>query len=143
MLLPGLGLNYQRGPVNVFAGLHRGYTPPSSGALKVTNFGQDAGAGGLDLAPEKSWNLEAGVRSRGPALTLEACAFRLRIEDLVAAGRGTAFRNLGEVETYGLETALALSTSRLGPVLPDLHLAHTWAADPDPERPRHLGHPGR
>ena len=126
VLLPGLGLNYQRGPVNVFAGLHRGYTPPSSGALKVTNFGQDAGAGGLDLAPEKSWNLEAGVRSRGPALTLEACAFRLRIEDLVAAGRGTAFRNLGEVETYGLETALALSTSRLGPVLPDLHLAHTW-----------------
>ena len=126
VLLPGLGLNYQRGPVNVFAGLHRGYTPPSSGALKVTNFGQDAGGGGLDLAPEKSWNLEAGVRSRGPALTLEACAFRLRIEDLVAAGRGTAFRNLGEVETYGLETALALSTSRLGPVLPDLHLAHTW-----------------
>ena len=126
VLLPGLGVNYQRGPVNLFAGVHRGYTPPSSGALKLTNFGQDAGAGGLDLKPEKSWNLEAGLRSRGPALTLEACAFLLRVEDLVAAGRGTAFRNLGEVETYGLETALALHASGLGPVLPDLHLAHTW-----------------
>ena len=126
VLLPGLGVNYQRGPVNLFAGVHRGYTPPSSGALLITNFGQDTGAGGLDLKPEKSWNLEAGVRSRGPALTLEACAFLLRIEDLVAAGRGTAFRNLGEVETWGLETALGLAASRLGAVVPDLHLSHTW-----------------
>ena len=143
VLLPGLGVNYERGPVNLFAGVHRGYTPPSSGALKLTNFGQDAGAGGLDLKSERSWNLEAGARSRGPGLALEACAFWLRIEDLVAAGRGTAFRNLGQVETYGLETALALSTSRLGAVLPDLHLAHTWLRTRITQRPRHLGHPGR
>lgn len=126
VLLPGFGLNYRFGQFNAFAGVHRGYTPPSSGALKVTNFGQDAGAGGLDLEAEKSWNMEAGLRSDGRWLTLEASAFLLKIEDLVAAGRGTAFRNLGKVDTYGLETALGLATSRLGPVLPDVNLSYTW-----------------
>ena len=126
VLLPGLGLNYQFGRFNAFAGVHRGYTPPSSGTLKVTNFGQDADAGGLDLKAEKSWNMEAGVRAWGPGLTLEAAAFRLQIEDLVAAGRGTAFENLGKVETYGLELALGLATSRLVWLLPDVHLSYTY-----------------
>ena len=126
VLLPGFGLNCRVGRFNAFAGIHRGYTPPSSGALKVTNFGQDAGAGGLDLEAEKSWNMEAGLRSDGRWLTLEASAFLLKIEDLVAAGRGTAFRNLGRVDTYGLETALELATSRFGPVLPDVNLSYTW-----------------
>ena len=126
VLLPGFGLNYRLGRFNAFAGVHRGYTPPSSGALKVTNFGQDAGAGGLDLEAEKSWNMEAGLRSDGRWLNLEASAFLLKIEDLVAAGRGTAFRNLGKVDTYGLEAALALATSRIGPLLPDVNLSYTW-----------------
>ena len=126
VLLPGFGLNCRFGRFNAFAGVHRGYTPPSSGALKVTNFGQDADAGGLDLEAEKSWNIEAGLRSGGQWLTLEASAFLLKIEDLVAAGRGTAFRNLGKVDTYGLETALALATSRLGSLLPDVDLSYTW-----------------
>ena len=126
VLLPGLGVNYQFGRFNAFAGVHRGYTPPSSGTLKVTNFGQDAGIGGLDLKAEKSWNMEAGVRSWGPKLTLEASAFLLKIEDLVAAGRGTAFKNLGKVDTYGLELALGLATSRLAWILPDVNLSYTY-----------------
>ena len=126
VLLPGLGVNYQFGRFNAFAGVHRGYTPPSSGTLKVTNFGQDAGVGGLDLKAEKSWNMEAGVRSWGPKLTLEASAFLLKIEDLVAAGRGTAFKNLGKVDTYGLELALGLATSRLAWILPDVNLSYTY-----------------
>ncbi len=126
VLLPGMGVNYQFGRFNAFAGVHRGYTPPSSGTLKVTNFGQDAGAGGLDLKAEKSWNMEAGVRSWGTGLTLEASAFLLKIEDLVAAGRGTAFKNLGKVDTYGLELALGLATSRFALILPDVNLSYTY-----------------
>ena len=126
VLLPGLGVNYQFGRFNAFAGVHRGYTPPSSGTLKITNFGQDAAAGGLDLQAEKSWNMEAGVRSWGPRLALEASAFLLKIEDLVAAGRGTAFKNLGKVHTYGLELALDLATSRFAFVLPDVNLSYTY-----------------
>ena len=126
VLLPGMGVNYQFGRFNAFAGVHRGYTPPSSGTLKITSFGQDADAGGLDLKAEKSWNMEAGVRSWGPGLTLEASAFLLKIEDLVAAGRGTAFKNLGKVDTYGLELALSLATSRFALILPDVNLSYTY-----------------
>ena len=143
VLLPGLGVNYQRGAVNLFAGVHRGYTPPSSGALLITNFGQDAGSGGLDLKPEKSWNLEAGVRSRGPALTLEACAFLLRIEDLVAAGRGTAFRNLGQVETSRPRDGPGPVHLPPGPGPARPPPRPYLAADPDRQRPRQVGHPGR
>ena len=89
VLLPGIGLNYEVGQVNLFGGIHRGYTAPSSGALKITNFGQNVESGGLDLEPEKSWNMEVGVRSWIPGIILETSTFLIQIEDLVAAGRGT------------------------------------------------------
>ena len=127
VLLPGLGLNYQFDRFNLFGGIHRGYTPPSSGALRITNFGQNTTtAGGLDLKAEKSWNMEVGLRSWRPGLTLEATAFLIKIEDLVAAGRGTAFKNLGKVDSYGLEVGLALATSRFAAVLPDINLSYTY-----------------
>ena len=65
VVLPGIGANYQLGRFNLFGGVHRGYTAPSSGALKITNFGQSGDAAGLDLKAEKSWNMEAGFRSCG------------------------------------------------------------------------------
>ena len=126
VLLPGFGVNYSIGRFNAFAGIHRGYTPPSSGTLKVTKFGDRAAAGGLDLKAEKSWNMEVGVRSWHPGLTLEATGFLIKIKDLVAAGRGTAFKNLGRADTWGLETGLALTTSRYSWLFPDIHLAYTF-----------------
>ena len=126
VLLPGFGVNYSIGRFNAFAGIHRGYTPPSSGTLKVTNFGDSAEAGGLDLKAEKSWNTEIGVRSWHPGLTFEATGFLIKVKDLVAAGRGTAFKNLGRVETWGLEAGLAFSTSRNYWLFPDIHLAYTY-----------------
>ena len=126
VVLPGVGANYQLGPFNLFGGIHRGYTAPSSGALKITNFGQNVDAGGLDLKAEKSWNMEAGFRSWRPGLTLEVSGFLLKISDIVAAGRGTAFKNLGKVDNYGLETALAIGVSRFAPILPDVNLAYTY-----------------
>jgi Fe(3+) dicitrate transport protein len=126
VLLPGIGLNYELGAYNLFAGVHRGYTPPSSGTLQIVRFGADVEDGGLDLRPETSWNYEAGIRGSLPWLAFEAAVFRMEIEDLVAAGRGTAFRNLGRVNTAGLELGATARGSALSRFLPDLNLAYTY-----------------
>ena len=126
VLLPGIGANYELGPFNLFGGIHRGYTAPSSGALKITNFGQSVDAGGLDLKPEKSWNMEAGFRSWIPGVVVEAAGFLIKVEDLVAAGRGTAFKNLGKVDLSGLEMAMTLGVSEFVSILPDLNLSYTY-----------------
>ena len=126
VVLPGIGANYQLDRFNLFGGVHRGYTPPSSGTLKVTNFGQNTISGGLDLKAEKSWNLEAGMRSRGTLLNMEVTAFLISIENLVAAGRGTVFKNLGKVNSRGVELSLACATSRYLAILPDFNLSYTY-----------------
>ena len=126
VVLPGIGANYQFARFNLFAGIHHGYTPPSSGTLKLTNFGQDFADGGLDLKAETSWNIEMGIRSWRPGLTLEVTSFLVKIKDLVAAGRGTAFKNLGKVDNYGLEVGLNLAASRYASPLPDINLTYTY-----------------
>lgn len=126
VLLPGIGLNYEIGKLNLFGGIHRGYTAPSSGALKVTNFGQNVEVGGLDLKPEKSWNMEIGFRTWLPGVNIETAGFLITIEDLVAAGRGTAFKNLGRVNLAGVETAVRLEISEFVSLLPDFNLSYTY-----------------
>ncbi len=126
VFLPGFGVNYRIGQYNAFAGIYRGYTPPSSGTLKVTNFGENVATGDLDLKPEKSWNMEIGVRSWRPGFRMEATGFLVRVSDLVAAGRGTAFKNLGKVETRGLELGLEIGTSLIHTAIPDLNLSYTY-----------------
>lgn len=125
VLLPGVGINYNLGAYNLFGGVHRGYTPPSSATLKIVNFaaGSDT-TRGLDLRPEKSWNTEAGLRGRGSWGSFEATAFHLYIQDLV--GGRTVFKNLGQVQTYGLELASTLGASALWAGLPDMHLSYTY-----------------
>ena len=126
VILPGFGTNFKAGQYNFFAGIHRGYTPPSSGTLKVTNFGENIDAGGLDLKAEKSWNIEAGIRSWQPEKSIEAAVFMINIEDLVAAGRGTAFKNLGKANTRGVEIGLSYDFSSLFTPMPELHLGYTY-----------------
>lgn len=126
VLLPGIGVNYEIGQVNLFGGIHRGYTAPSSGALKITNFGQNAEVGGLDLKPEKSWNMEVGFRTWFTGLNIETAGFFITVEDLVAAGRGTAFKNLGRVNLAGVETAIKFGISEFISMFPDLNLTYTY-----------------
>ena len=126
VLLPGIGLNYEVGQFNLFGGIHRGYTAPSSGALKITNFGQNVGAGGLDLEPERSWNMEVGFRSWMRGVTIESAGFFITVEGLVAAGRGTAFKNLGKVNLSGVETSMRFDVSEFISVLPDLNFTYTF-----------------
>lgn len=132
VLLPGLGLNYALpGHVNLFVGVHRGYTPPSTSTLQILNFGDNKGvSGGLDLRSEKSWNSELGARLTQKYLAAELCAYSLYIEDLVAPATGATFRNLGKAMTYGIEAMLEAKAAGLNPsvlstVLPDLRLTYT------------------
>lgn len=126
VLLPGFGINYQIDSFNLFAGIHRGYTPPSSGAVKIASLRDDVEDGGLDVKPEKSWNKELGIRGQTDFYNVELTGFHLSVTDMVAAGVGTAFKNVGKVDTYGLEMMGKLAVSRKVSWLPDVHVTYTF-----------------
>ena len=122
-VLPSISFIKSFNKFNLFGGIHRGYTAPSSSTLKVTNFVIETG---LDLKSEKSWNKEIGIRSKGKSnlLDYEFSLFHLVVENMVAAGRGTIFDNLGKIAMYGTELGLKINTSQKG--LPDIHISHTY-----------------
>ncbi|MEF8796902.1 MAG: TonB-dependent receptor [Salinivenus sp.] len=138
--LPGLGFNlnlgrYDLGPYggdgqfNLFGGVHRGYTPPSSATFQIVGFGDPEAVAddedGLDLRAEKSWNSELGLRGRTDAVDLEVTGFHLYVEDLV--GGRTAFRqNLGVVQSYGLEARGTLDAGVWADPLPTLRGSYTY-----------------
>ncbi len=133
VILPGIGFINNFYGVSLFGGIHRGFTPPSSGALKILNFGENPNGGGLDLKAEKSWNKELGLRGDLSLIKYEISGFHVGIENLVAAGRGTAFKNLGKVQTYGLELQTSLMFSKVKTaiasmsfLLPDLNISYTF-----------------
>ena len=83
VLLPGLGFINQFQSMSLFGGIHRGFTPPSSGALKILNFGENStDEGGLDIQAEKSWNKEIGLRGSLAILNFELSGFHVDIENL-------------------------------------------------------------
>ena len=126
VLLPGIAFSKSMAGMNLFGGIHRGFTPPSSGALKILNFGEGLDDSGLDLDAEKSWNKELGVRGTMSLVEYEIAGFHIDIENLVAAGRGTAFKNLGKVASQGLETRLGITLSEISSLLPNIHVAYTF-----------------
>jgi Fe(3+) dicitrate transport protein len=128
VVLPGIGANIGLAEgVNLFTGIHRGYTPPSTSTLNFI-FSGSADAAGLDLRSEKSWNAEFGLRAHDALASAEVSAFALFIEDMVAPANGTTFKNLGAMRTNGLEASGSLRASRLSPWLPDAHFAYTLMA---------------
>ena len=126
VLLPGIGFSKDISSLQIFGGIHRGFTPPSSGALKILSFGTNSESTGLDLDAEKSWNKELGLRGNVSLINFELSAFHVGIENLVAAGRGTAFKNLGKVNTMGMELNTVFSLSKSFNLLPDFHLSYTF-----------------
>lgn len=127
VLLPGIGFNYQVSKINVFGGIHKGFTPPSSSALIILNFGSEDT--GLDLLPELSWNSELGFRGYFPFASFEICGFHLLIDNLVAAGKGTTFQNLGKVRTAGIEGELHIHLDNLIKklrFLPQINVSYTY-----------------
>ena len=121
--MPGIGFNFNSNNYKIFGGIHRGFTPPSSGALNILNFGDLDG--GLDVKAEKSWNKELGLRYNQSILNFEVTYFHIDIEDMVAAGRSMAFNNLGKVVSKGIEFSSELKFSNYNKFLPTLFLTYT------------------
>ena len=126
VVLPGIAFSKSINGLNIFGGIHRGFTPPSSGALKILNFGEGLEDSGLDLDSERSWNKEFGFRGRSSLLDYEFAGFHIDIENLVAAGRGTAFKNLGKVTTQGIEARTSLLLSNIFSLLPDMDISYAF-----------------
>ena len=126
VMLPGIAFSKSYNNLNVFGGIHRGFTPPSSGALKILNFGEGIEDSGLDLDSERSWNKEFGVRGKSSLIDYEIAGFHIDIENLVAAGRGTAFKNLGKVTTQGLELRTSLLLSNVFSLLPNIDVSYAF-----------------
>ncbi|MEM9023137.1 MAG: TonB-dependent receptor, partial [Bacteroidota bacterium] len=127
VVLPGLGISYRWKDYTFFGGIHRGMTPPSNGTLLTLDFGQTDSTDfdGLDLKAETSLNTEVGVRTNQAYFTAEVAGFHLRIQDMIAAARGTSFTNLDKVTSTGIESAVTLKLSNINPWLPDLFATYT------------------
>ncbi len=103
--IPGLGVSYNPSAAfTAYAGVHRGFAPP-----RVEDVISNSTGGSIDLAPEMSWNYEAGVRARPfRAAALEAAFFRIKFENQivpasVAGGTGAVLTSAGETSHQGAE----------------------------------------
>ena len=113
-LIPGFGVAYN--PLKnttVFAGVHRGFAPPSTSDI-LTNRG-----GIVDLDAELSWNYEIGIRTRPTdGVTFDAAFFRNDYENQiipssVAGGVGSTRTNAGTTLQQGVEFNSRIDTSNI------------------------------
>jgi Fe(3+) dicitrate transport protein len=138
--LPSLGFNWNLGTatlsrhvgdanVRLFGGVHRGYTPPSSATFAIVGFDPPsataAGDDGFNLTSETSWNSELGLRARATAGQVQVTGFHLYVEDLVG-GRTRFQKNLGVVQSYGVEVSSTVDGHALSPPLPTLDVSYTY-----------------
>ena len=113
-VIPGFGVAYN--PFNnttIFAGVHRGFAPPSTSDI-LTNSG-----GIVDLDAELSWNYEFGIRTRPlESISFEAAFFRNDYENQilpssVAGGVGSTNTNAGETQQQGFELNTRIDSNRI------------------------------
>jgi len=135
--LPGLGFNLNlgrtdlgasvgEGQFNLFGGVHRGYTSPSSATFRTLGVNEPRrGEPAFDLQAEKSWNSELGLRGRSGAGQFQFTGFYTYVEDLVG-GKTRFTQNLGVVQSYGLETQTTIEGSAFASALPTLNVSYTF-----------------
>ena len=126
-VIPSLGITQDFGFATVFAGAHRGFSPPTTADLI-----DDATGDTVDLDAEESWNAELGLRARPqPGLALEATAFRNDFEQQTAVGSiagGSTPLATGETLYQGVELVGRSEFGRLfnSAHNPFVQLAYTW-----------------
>jgi len=107
VLVPGIGVSYGfAGESSVFAGAHKGFSPPGPGTDQNTK-------------PEESVNYELGGRYSNRRLHVHALGFFNDYQNLLGrdtfsgggSGSGDLY-NAGSVHTYGLEASLGLELLR-------------------------------
>ncbi len=113
-LIPGFGVAYNPfDNTTIFAGLHRGFAPPSTSDILTNN------GGVVNLDSELSWNYEAGIRTRPvKAASVEATYFRNDYENQivsssVAGGAGSTRTNAGATLQQGFELNVRFDSASL------------------------------
>jgi Fe(3+) dicitrate transport protein len=111
-VLPGIGATYSPFKnYTFFAGVHRGFAPPSISDA-ITGAFSPGPSGINDLDSELSWNYELGLRSTplqwlGYELTLFEMDFQNQIvSQSVAGGAGATLTNAGRTRHRGIEFAV-------------------------------------
>lgn len=109
-LLPGAGVSYDVSDnVGVFAGLHRGFSPPGMPSTS---------SGSAQASAEKAWNYELGVRSTYGGVRTALVAFLCDYQNILGSdnlsgggvGTGNMF-NAGTATVKGLEFSAASDVS--------------------------------
>jgi Fe(3+) dicitrate transport protein len=113
-LIPGVGFAYSGLPrMTVFAGVHRGFSPPRAEDIIGNN------GGVVELEPEKSWNYELGVRTSPiDGLIFEVAGFSLDYENQIvpaslAGGVGSLLTNGGRTLQQGVEGSATVDSGRI------------------------------
>ena len=128
VFIPGLGVSAEASrTVTLFGGVHRGFAPS-----RPEDLIDNASGRVLELAPELSWNWEAGGRWRPRAgLEVEATSFHLAfanqvIPASVAGGAGATVTSAGRTVHTGLEAEARLTRAGRGAWVPFASVAATW-----------------
>jgi Fe(3+) dicitrate transport protein len=114
-IIPGAGVSYALSDTTTFfGGIHRGFAPPRTEDVISNATGQV-----VELDAERSWNMEAGVRSMIRAgLQVDASLFRMQYENQVvpasiAGGAGATLTNGGQTLHQGFELSGRLDSAAL------------------------------
>lgn len=143
--VPGAGTSFTAAGLTVFAGVHRGFAPP-----RVEDIISNTTGASVELDPERSWNYEAGVRTRGgETWQASATVFRLDysnqiVPSSVAGGIGATLTNGGETLHQGVEAGLNFERRRLCGSAHGVYVATalTWLPVARFAGTRHSGVPG-
>ncbi|HSO38983.1 MAG TPA: TonB-dependent receptor, partial [Labilithrix sp.] len=127
-VMPGLGFAAGRPALNLFWGIHSGYSPPRV-SQSITPTGQDTG-----LSSERSMNYELGARARPFRwLRTEATGFVTAFDNQLVSnntlsGSSAEFKNGGKTRHVGAElTTVAHLGKRVGlPLDVDLAAQYTY-----------------
>jgi Fe(3+) dicitrate transport protein len=125
--LPGAGINYKMFnsdtlSLSLFAGIYKGFTPPTSsagfvavedGIVKTKPSPEE-----INMKSETSMNIDFGVQGYafGNAVSGQIAGFRNDIRNFYSAGRQEAFQTLGNVIITGIESGVDINIDKIIPM---------------------------
>ena len=137
-VIPGVGATWNPRPqFTLFAGVHRGFSPPRTEDLIVTASGA-AAATFTEVDPEDSWNAEFGFRGNPqPGVRLELAVFRNDFSNQIQVGSiagGSTPLAQGETLYEGTEFSARLDSRELVGTRHNFYLQSAWTWLPTAEQ---------
>jgi Fe(3+) dicitrate transport protein len=116
VVIPGVGFTYRAAPkISIYGGVHRGFSP-----VRTEDIIDNSNGGARDIAAEKSWNYELGVRGQVTSgWQVDATLFQMdfanqTIASSVAGGTGGTPTSQGKTQHRGLELSSQMSSKDAG-----------------------------